>query len=92
MCWRRRGNGCEPIKGAPGVDGVTIEQIEASDAGRRGVPGGIQESLRTKTYRPQAVQTRLHPESEWQAEAVGHPDGTRPGGADGDPVDPGADL
>ena len=26
-------------KGAPGVDGVKIEQIEASGSGRKGVPG-----------------------------------------------------
>src|SRR3989440_4410915 len=43
-------------KGAPGVDGVTIEQIVGSDQGAAGFLEGIQESLRTKTYRPQAVQ------------------------------------
>src|ERR1035437_8158701 len=35
---------------------------------------------------------RLHTESEWEAAAVGHSDGARPGDPDGDPVDPGADL
>ena len=43
-------------KGAPGMDGVTIEQIVESDQGAAGLLEGIQESLRTKTYRPQAVQ------------------------------------
>src|SRR3954468_1737656 len=43
-------------KGAPGMDGVTIEQITMSDQGAAGFLEGIQESLRTKTYRPQAVQ------------------------------------
>jgi hypothetical protein len=36
--------------------------------------------------------TRVHSESEREAEAVGHTDGTRPGSTNGDPVDPGADL
>ena len=43
-------------KGAPGVDGVTIEQIVESDQGVAGLLEGIQHSLRTKTHRPQAVQ------------------------------------
>jgi RNA-directed DNA polymerase len=42
--------------GAPGVDGVTIEKIVGSDPGAAGFLEGIQESLRTKTYQPQAVQ------------------------------------
>ena len=36
--------------------GNTIEQITMSDQGVAGFLEGIQESLRTKTYRPQAVQ------------------------------------
>jgi RNA-directed DNA polymerase len=43
-------------KGAPGVDGVAIEQIVESDQGVAGYLEGIQESLRTKTYQPRAVQ------------------------------------
>ena len=36
--WKRRGSGCAPIKGAPGVDGVTIAQIEAPARGE-GISG-----------------------------------------------------
>jgi RNA-directed DNA polymerase len=43
-------------QGAPGVDGVTIEQIEASEAGAEGFLEKLQESLRHKTYRPEAVR------------------------------------
>jgi len=42
--------------GSPGVDGVTIQEIVESDQGVAGFLEGIQESLRTKTYQPKAVQ------------------------------------
>ena len=62
MCWkpghpcfsgrqRVRGN-----KGAPGVDGVTIDQIVGSDQGVAGFLEVIRELLRTKTRQPQAVR------------------------------------
>src|ERR1035438_10475432 len=45
-------------QGAPGVDGIKIQQIKMSDQGVAGFLEGLQESLRTKTYRPEAVQRR----------------------------------
>jgi RNA-directed DNA polymerase len=43
-------------RGAPGVDGVTIPQIETSPRGVQGFVEELQESLRAKTYRPRAVR------------------------------------
>jgi len=43
-------------KGASGVDGVTFEQIEASAGGEEGFIDEIQESLKSKGYRPEPVR------------------------------------
>ena len=43
-------------KGAPGVDEVTIEEIETSATGATGFLKQVQESLRTHSYAPKAVR------------------------------------
>lgn len=42
-------------KGAPGADGNTIEMIETAPGGPEGFLAEIQEELRSKRYRPEAV-------------------------------------